>query len=110
MVDRSNVKVLSFISGQEVIGEVSNKDGAYLIKRPYAIAMRPGPNGQVGLGLVPWPMLADENTVKQTGILVNFDALACWPYSPNAELLSGYMTQVTGLKILPPGTSIALTE
>ena len=110
MTDRNQVRMFSFISGQEVVGEASFTDGGWTVKRPFAVVMRPNPNGQGGsLGLVPWPMLADENDIKNNGITIYADVLAASPYKPNSQLLDGYMSQVSGL-VMPQSSPIILTE
>lgn len=106
---KDSVRIMSFISGQEVIGELTWKDGGYAVKNPFLIQLQQGPGGNIAMGLIPWPLLANPSVVKETGVNVYSDALACEPYTPNDQLLTGYMERVTGLT-LPAKSPIIWTE
>ena len=54
-----NVKIIRFLNGEEVIGNITEKNGKYTIKKGAVIV----PVGEQQLGMVPWLPHAEDNTI-----------------------------------------------
>ena len=57
-----NIRVYKLISGEELIGEVFNQYDQYIdLKNPATIIMQQNPNGNVGIGLMPFMPYSEGN-------------------------------------------------
>lgn len=104
----ADVLVLTLLGGQDVIGEVSILTESYWVKKPMAVIMQQKPGGQVGLGLAPFPPLANPEVVKKNGVHIN-RSLVVTVNPPVPDLLQGYTQTVSGL-VVPQQPKILITE
>lgn len=105
------IKVITLLNGQDIIGEVTENDQTYFIKKPAAVLLQPKRNQQgqqVGaeLALAPWPMLADPDSVKNLGVHISKSTVITVNV-PNRELLDGYTKTMSGL-IVPSSPSLIM--
>ena len=95
----SEVKIVTLLNGQEIVGTIHYVgDNIVHMDKPAAVLTQQQPNGQISLGLAPWPALADPNEVKKNGVDINRD-LVVTVNTPNKDLLSGYNQTMTGLLV-----------
>ena len=97
----AEISVIGLINGQDVIGEIEYNPNSniYKVKKPKAIIVRQQPDGTVGTGLVPWPVLANQSVVDKTGVSVNADIVVYLPIEPDPNLLQGYRQAVSSLVV-----------
>ena len=55
-----NVRMLKLVTGEDVIGNVSRNGGKYIVKKPATLQFGPGPDGQIQVGIAPYPPLGEE--------------------------------------------------
>src|SRR4051812_37954059 len=94
------ILVLSLLNGQEVIGYVDDygeHSSIYHVEKPRAVIIRQNPDGGMGLGFAPYPTLADQNEVQKEGVHVNKHAVTYTPIKPDANIVSAYRQQTSGL-------------
>ncbi len=96
--------IVSLITGQELIGQVTELTESFWIERPAAVVVKQGPNGPE-VGLANWPILADPNEIKKSGVHVYKLAVVTPPYKPIADLLNAYTQAMSGL-VVPQKASL----
>ena len=99
----SEVLIVSLITGQELIGKVTEMTETFWIERPAAVVVKQGPNGPE-VGLANWPILADQNEIKKVGVHVYKSAVVTPPYKPVADLLGPYTQAISGLVVPQKGS------
>lgn len=79
-------------NGDEILGEVEEKDNTVVIKQPMMLMMQ-----KEGLTMVPWLMFAQkqEVTLNKSDIL--------FQYVPKTELVNAYKERTGGLVTVPAG-------
>lgn len=95
----SEVNVIKLTTGEEVICRCTVGSDEVLLKRPHTIMQVPGPNGQVGIALVPWIMAGNDEDIS----IPTRHVLA--QVSSKRELADMYLQQVTGLSLASTDTS-----
>ena len=95
----ADVQVVTLLGGQEIIGQVEVLAETYWVKKPRAVIMQQKPGGQMGLGLAPFPPLADQDEVNKNGIHVN-RSLVVTANKPIDELAKAIIKQFLELSYL----------
>jgi len=92
-----NIKFIKLVSGEDVLSEVEEKDGEYVLKNPTRIiATREG----IGLGPLNPLMKDDKITVRKEHVV--------YIGEPDDEIRNGYNQQFGSGIVLPPtGLEIA---
>jgi hypothetical protein len=91
-----NIKFLKLVSGEDVLSEVEEKDGEYILKNPTRIiATREG----IGLGPLNPLMKDDDITVGKEHVV--------YVGEPDDEIRNGYSAQFGGIILPPTGLSIS---
>lgn len=84
----SDIKLIKFVNGEFVIGQVMNhKDGVLTIKKPVVPHLEPTQTGQIQLIFMDWPMLGGDDNftveVKEENLLIN-------PTNPPEKIRDAY--------------------
>ena len=90
-----NIRVFKLISGEEVMGRLVREDKKYyILSKPRAVAIGPGPNGQVSVTLIPLFASSQDGdiTIYKSGIVAEPDKISL-------ELEKGYIQQTTGIAL-----------
>lgn len=97
MSDRA-VKIVKLITGEDLLTQVDEWEGDKVkLTKPMMLVMQQGPQG--GLQMVPWLMLAKEESVvvDSSSVLLS--------YEPKEELVSAYQQQ-TGSIVTAPANAL----
>ena len=89
------VKAFKVVSGEEVLGRiVEDKTDSYIVKSPRAIMIQPGPNGQVGITLIPLFASSQDGEIeiKKSHIIGEASKVS-------ADLEKGYLEQTSGIAL-----------
>ena len=90
------VVTLKLINGDEIIGrEVDDDttDNTILMSKVFVLRLHQGPDGQVGVGMMPWMISEDgEITIHRRNILAG-------PFIPPSDMERGYLSQSSGLQL-----------
>lgn len=87
------------INGQEIVAEVvSEHDDCFIIKRPLAVHMMHGPNGQPQIGFAPLSMIRTD-----TDVTIYKHSIISPPHAVEAEVEASYIQNTTGIAIAAPG-------
>ena len=94
------VKILRFLNGEEVIGQITETKGEYTVKNGAVIV----PVGEQQLGMVPWLPHAEDNTitVDESKVVFVFKPLTDLANQYNTNFGSGLVVpnnQVSDLKL-----------
>lgn len=105
-MEEAQVLIVSLITGQELIGKVTDMGDSFLIERPAAVVMRPKEENQPpSLALASWPILADPEDIKKNGVHVYKSAVVTPPFKPIMDLLNPYNQAMSGI-VIPPRPSL----
>ena len=98
-----NILVLKLITGEEVLGEVVNKDPSFVaLKNVVGIAVVRGQDGQPSIGFSPFPLHAEP----KTGNKFTFSKKhVVYNYVPAEDFINNYK-QIFGAGIITPNKQI----
>ena len=98
-----NILVLKLITGEEVLGEVVNKDPSFVaLKNVVGIAVVRGQDGQPSIGFSPFPLHAEQKT-GQTIAFSKKNVVYC--YVPAEDFINNY-NQIFGSGIVLPNKQL----
>ncbi len=102
----NKIVALMLVTGEEVIGSIVEQVmelGDFIeLQKPRVIAIMRNPQGQQGLGLVPWAKSNMETNVK-----IYKSQMLCEPFEPIQEVVGAYLQETSGLQLassLPPSS------
>ena len=91
----SDVITLKLSSGEEIISRVVERDETTItLDRPNMIGLAPGPDGQVGIQLMPW--VASNQDSKEVKVSL---AHVVAEIVPHDELEKGYLGKTSGIAL-----------
>jgi len=95
----SNIRIIKLITGEELIGDVTDHGMTYSIKNGVIVAIVPSRTNpqQPSIGLAPWLPYAENEQVTITKSNVVYDA------KPVKEMINNYNSIFGGI-ITPPKT------
>jgi len=89
-----NAITLKLINGDEIIGrEVSSSTNKITLTKVFVLRLFQGPDGQVGVGMMPWMISNDEDTEFDLRIIL------AGPFTPPHDMERGYLSQSSGIKL-----------
>lgn len=88
------IRILRVITGEQVIGTVSEKDGKITINKPMAVRTSPKPDGTLGVALMDWLPLMEGDELELPDSFMKEVVLQ---YKPESRLTSMYKQHTTGL-------------
>lgn len=91
---KREIKVFKLLSGEEIIAHTYCTYFSWTLEKPRAVIMAPGPQGTVGVGIVPWIASNVDGTFK-----VN-DSHIITTTDPNENLKTEYLQQTTGIQLV----------
>jgi len=97
----SDIKVLKFVNGEIVIGQVTGYDkeqDSYTVLNPITIQVVPDRSGNVQVAAQPWPTFVSDD-VKS--VEVNGRNLIISPYAPVDQIRDMYNAQFGSGLVLP---------
>lgn len=95
------IKVVRFVSGDEIMCEVERDGEDYVLKNSHQVSMVPSRNGQPAFGMLPYPITSSD---KQIRVNEKFVMIVC---EPGEEFLAQYKS-ITGVGIVVPPKDIIL--
>lgn len=113
--DLPNVVIVKFINGEEIIGELKDSVGSFLVmKNVAAVIIRPptAVNQQPGIGLVPWPSFLCDDDAMDGEIPVNMSTVQTY-FVPVKQMISSYhdfVNQMNSSLLLPQKPNLILPE
>ena len=96
----SNIQIVKFLNGEEVLCDLEYKDGKYTLNKPLSLVVIPpqGPGQQPSVLLMSWMPYADTSkSVEVEKAAVSFKV------PPTAQLKSKYMEATSGIVTPPKG-------
>jgi hypothetical protein len=93
----SKIMGVMLVTGEELIGQFEEKledSFTYTVKKPRVVALLRSPNGQQGLGLVPWIKSNMDVTVS-----VLKAQTVCEPYEALAQIEEAYLQETSGIQL-----------
>lgn len=109
-MDNSNIVLIKLYCGDYIIGEVSQTDvepGCTILKNPRIFVMMPTMTGEVRAGFQP-VCLFSEKSKKSVSIRNEQIMVTVGSDELEKELINGYNSQVTGIKIATASETAAL--
>ena len=104
----AKIEILHLISGEDVLGQVEKTDTGYTVTDPVGVSIVRTPNGQPGVGFVPFPMhrVADPSSAPKKGYTIDFkESSVIYSYEPAQDFIDNY-NQIYGSGIVLPTKQI----
>lgn len=103
------VKILKLITGEDVLGTIEDEDQhPYRITDPVGVSIVRQPNGQPGVGFIPFPMhsTSDPGQPPKKGYTIDIPpASVVYSYVPAKDFIDNY-NQIFGAGIVLPKQQI----
>jgi hypothetical protein len=103
-----NIAILHLITGEDVLGQITEGDTVYGVTDPVGVSIVRQPNGQPGVGFVPFPMhrIADPSDPPKKGYTIAIPrASVVYSYVPAQDFIDNY-NQIYGSGIVLPNKQI----
>ncbi len=101
-----NVKMIRLLSGEEIVSEIEESVQWVTLRSPLVIMPNGEQGGRMSFGFMPWPVFADKDQTKKTGVDVMRHAIVMI-YDPVDDILTQYNTAM-GKIIVPKKSSLIL--
>ena len=97
-----NIKAFKLVTGEEILGEVTNISETFTIKNPVGIAFHRGADGQPSVGFSPFPIHADQKPDVTIDIHTQH---VVYFYDPAKDYIDNY-NEIFGSKLVLPNKTL----
>jgi len=100
-----NIKIIRLSTGEDVIGEIEEKDDRIVVRKSFVLIPRQtAPGGPVQLMLSPWQPYTDDEAIEVTNdkVIVMMN--------PKADIKKNYEENTSGILQATPQESKLITE
>ena len=97
-----NIKAFKLVTGEEILGEVTNISETFTIKNPVGITIHRGADGKPAVGFAPFPIHAEQKTDATIDIHTQH---VVYSYEPAQEYVDNY-NQIFGAGIILPNKTL----
>ena len=97
-----NIKAFKLVTGEEILGEVTNISETFTIKNPVGITYHRGQDGKPSVGFPPFPIHADQ---KEDATIDIHTQHVVYFYEPAKDYIDNY-NQIYGSGIILPNKTL----